>query len=42
MIETTPRRALLHRGVLTFERFSELVRPLLPAGAAPRSLWAQC
>jgi protein-disulfide isomerase len=26
----------LHAGVLTFEQFSALVRPLLPAGAAPR------
>jgi protein-disulfide isomerase len=26
----------LYPGVLTFERFSELVRPLLPAGAVPR------
>lgn len=26
----------VHRGVLTFERFSALVRPLLPPNAAPR------
>ncbi|WP_233256211.1 DsbA family protein [Falsiroseomonas bella] len=26
----------LNPGVLTFERFSDLVRPLLPAGSAPR------
>jgi protein-disulfide isomerase len=26
----------LYPGVLTFERFSEIVRPLLPAGAVPR------
>ncbi len=25
-----------HKGVLSFERFSELVRPLLPPGTAPR------
>jgi protein-disulfide isomerase len=38
-IDATPSFLIggqLHRGVLTFERFSELVRPLLPPGAAPR------
>ena len=38
-VDATPSFVIggrLHRGVLTFERFSELVRPLLPAGTAPR------
>ncbi len=38
-VDATPSFVIggrLHRGVLTFERFSELVRPLLPPGAAPR------
>jgi protein-disulfide isomerase len=26
----------LYPGVLTFDRFAELVRPLLPPGTAPR------
>jgi protein-disulfide isomerase len=38
-VDATPSFVIggrLHRGVLSFERFSELVRPLLPAGATPR------
>ncbi len=38
-VEATPTFVIggrVYPGVLTFERFSQIVRPLLPAGASPR------
>ena len=38
-VDATPSFVIggrLHRGVLPFERFAELLRPLLPLGAVPR------
>ncbi len=38
-VDATPSFVIngqVHRGVQSFERFSALVRPLLPAGAVPR------